>query len=124
MATRRARTQSETASTRKLIQRVCLSGLSHHAYPLVAKELDAGTPLVLALDRHNAYDKFAIKVLYASDDGMEQVGWIPKGQNEMLAHIIHAGVETSCAIISHDRQQPLDRRLYVAVYITVVPNKE
>lgn len=104
----------------KLIQRVCLSGLSHCEYALVAKSLVPGETLLLARDPDNKFDHYAIKVLFPLPDGAPaQVGWIPKGQNEMLSRILDSGVEVTCNVISHETNRPLTERLYVASYLTV-----
>ena len=99
----------------KSIYRCALSGLSHHDYSLHAKTLTAGDELILQRDLGNSYDNFAIKVMYEGD----QIGWIPKGQNEILSRLLDAECDLRARVISHDTSVGLDRRLYVNIYIAV-----
>ena len=108
------------ADKHRLIQRVALSGLSHHEYSFYAKQISAGDELLLVPDEGNKYDQYAIKVdLPLEDETVAQIGWIPKGQNEMLFRLLKAGVEIRCKVISHELDKPLTSRLYIANYITV-----
>ena len=105
----------------KLIQRIALSGLSHHEYAFYAKSIQPGTELLLVADVGNPYDQFAVKVGVATEaEDFAQIGWIPKGQNEMLFRLINAGVEIRCKVISHEAYRPLTTRLYIANYVTVL----
>lgn len=99
----------------KSIYRCALSGLSHHDYALHARNIQVGDELTLERDRGNNYDNFAIKVKYDGD----HIGWIPKGQNEILARLLDADCDLRARVISHDASMALDRRLYVNVYIVV-----
>lgn len=110
-------TNSKTLSTKyKGIYRCALSGLSHSSYALYAKQIEAGDELELRRDAHNQYDQFAIKVCF---DG-EQIGWIPKGQNEILARLLDHGLDVRAKVISHDTGAALDKRLYILVCLAVV----
>lgn len=103
----------------KLIQRTALSGLSHHDYAFVAKQIEVGDELILSTP-DNRYDQYAVAVSYQSEDeDLVQIGWIPKGQNEMLHRILKAGAEIRCKVISHETAKPLDSRLYVGNYLTI-----
>ena len=99
----------------KSIYRCALSGLSHHGYSLHAKNIQAGDELVLQRDNGNRYDDFAIKVLFEED----QIGWVPKGQNEILARLLDAELDLRARVISHDTSVALDRRLYINIYLAV-----
>ena len=99
----------------KSIYRCVLSGLSHHDYSLHAKTLQAGDELTLERDSGDRYDDFAIKVKFDDD----QIGWLPKGQNEILARLLDAELDLRARVISHDTSASLDRRLYVNIYIAV-----
>ena len=99
----------------KSIYRCALSGLSHHDYAIHARNIQAGDELILERDSGNSYDNFAIKVLYDED----QIGWIPKGQNEILYRLLDAECDLRARVISHDPRVSLNRRLYVNVYIAV-----
>ena len=99
----------------KSIYRCALSGLSHHDYSLHARNIQAGDELTLERDIGNRFDDFAIKVLYDVD----QIGWIPKGQNEIIAKLIDHGLDIRAKVISHEPSQPLDKRLYVLICIGV-----
>ena len=99
----------------KSIYRCALSGLSHNDYALHARTIQAGDELTLERDSGNSYDSFAIKVKYDGD----HIGWIPKGQNEILARLLDAECDLRARVISHDASVALDRRLYVNVYIAV-----
>ena len=99
----------------KSIYRCALSGLSHNDYALHARTIQAGDELTLERDSGNSYDNFAIKVKYEED----HIGWIPKGQNEILARLLDAECDLRARVISHDTSVSLDRRLYVNVYIAV-----
>ena len=104
----------------KLIQQIALSGLSHHEYAFYAQSITPGDELTLMAEAGNPYDQFAVKVgVTTEDEGFAQIGWIPKGQNEMLFRLINAGVEIRCKVISHEINKPLASRLYIANYITV-----
>ena len=99
----------------KSIYRCALSGLSHNDYALHARTIQAGDELTLERDIGNRFDDFAIKVKYDED----QIGWIPKGQNEILARLLDAEYDLRARVISHDPRMSLNRRLYVNVYIAV-----
>lgn len=103
----------------KLIQRIALSGLSHHDYAFVAKQLEVGDELILSTP-DNKYDLYAVAVSYQTEsEDLVQLGWIPRGQNEMLHRILTAGAEVRCKVISHETNKPLDSRLYVGNYLTI-----
>lgn len=113
-------TRKPTTKKHALIQRIALSGLSYHGYALVAKQLVPGDELYLVPEPANVHDGYAVSVHTRDvDDSLLQIGWIPKGQNEMLHRLLVAGVEIRCKIISHDPSRPLDSRVYVANYITI-----
>lgn len=99
----------------KTIYRCSLSGLSHHDYELLARQIEPGDEIELERDASNRYDDFAIKALYAE----AQIGWIPKGQNEILARLLDAGLDVRAKVISHEKSKSLDQRVYVAVCIAV-----
>lgn len=105
-------------TTYELIQRTTLSGLSHHKHPWVAQQMLPGAELTLRAIARNPYDPFAIAVDYSDGETISQVGWIPRGRNDMLWHILRAGVEVRCKVISHGPDRPLEARLYVGNYIT------
>lgn len=114
----------QSTSQRKLIQRTALTGLSYTEYALHTHSIEAGTDLVLVAQHNNAHDKYAVAVhvLDESDDCAEygdQIGWIPKGQNEMLWRMLNAGVDIACRVIAHDRSAPLTTRLFVGNFILV-----
>ena len=106
-----------TVSTLKYkgIYRCSISGLSHNNYAMYAKELEAGDELGLERDPLNRFDDYAIKVMYEGD----QIGWIPKGQNEILSKLLDHGLDIRAKIISHEASQPLDKRLYVLICIGI-----
>ena len=99
----------------KSIYRCALYGLSHHYYSLHARNIQAGDELTLERDVGDRFDDFAIKVKYGED----QIGWIPKGQNEILARLLDAEYDLRARVLSHDTSLSLDHRLYVNVYIAV-----
>ena len=99
----------------KSIYRCALSGLSHKDYALHARNIQAGDELTLERDSGNSYDSFAIKVLFEED----QIGWVPKGQNEILARLLDAELDLRARVISHDTSVALDRRLYINIYLAV-----
>lgn len=92
----------------KMIFRTALSGLSFHSYAMYAKQIDAGEELILVRDPANPHDKNAIKVFY----GEEQIGWVPKEKNEILAKMLDEGFDVRCWVIAHDLKAPLVSRLY------------
>lgn len=106
----------------KMIQRVALSGLSHHSYSRHVDKLVPGVELALVAQSDNKFDEFAVAVHMLDDEGGigDQIGWIPKGQNEMLHRLLRAEVEVRCKVISHETNKALAFRLYVGNYITVV----
>jgi len=97
------------------LKRLPLSGLSYHQYPFYVEVLVPGVELSLQRDALNVHDPNGIRVLY---DG-EQIGWIPKAENEVLARLLDLEIDLACRIISHDLKATLDRRLYVGIYIGV-----
>ena len=99
----------------KSIYRCALSGLSYHDYSLHARNIQAGDELTLERDIGNRYDNFAIKVKYDED----HIGWIPKGQNEIIARLLDAGLDIRAKVISHEKSKPLDQRVYVVICIAV-----
>lgn len=102
-----------------ILKRTVLSGLSHSMYGLVAQEILPGTVLQLARDEGNRYDNYAIKVMHNSEHlGIVQIGWVPKGQNDVLAKLLDSGYQLIGGVVSHDLKNPrLDERMYVAIYI-------
>ena len=105
----------------KLIQRVALSGLSYHNYGLFAKQIQAGDELSLTHDKSNQFDKFAVRVSYIDEDGDAwQIGWIPKGQNETIARLLEAGTELTACVIAHEPARPLQERIFVGIYISLI----
>lgn len=110
-------TTSKILATKfKGIYRCSLSGLSHHNYAFFAKQLDAGDEITLERDVGNRYDDFAIKALYEG----EQIGWIPKGQNEILARLLDHNLDIRAKVIAHDTSKSLDQRVYVMICLAVV----
>ena len=99
----------------KFIHRCALSGLSQHEYSIHAHNIQAGDELTLELDVGDRFDGFAIKVKYDGD----HIGWIPKGQNEILARLLDAECDLRASVLSHDTSVSLNRRLYVNVYIAM-----
>jgi hypothetical protein len=76
------------------------------------------------MDPKNAYDKYAVKVLYMG----YQIGWVPRTLSEKVTGLIKTrGLKTSC-ILSHDRSRDLyDVRLVLeltfgALSRLVLPN--
>lgn len=108
-------------TSHQLIQRIALTGLSHHQYPFYAEQLVPGGELMLNPQPNNQFDRYAIAVHMQNEDGTygDQIGWIPKGENEMLFRILQGGAEVRCKVIAHDVSEPLGRRLYVGNYLTV-----
>ena len=106
-------------TSHKLIQRIAITGLSHYDYAFISRQIEPGDELVLSTP-DNKYDQYAVAVSYPiTDEDIAQIGWIPKGHNEMLYRILSAGVEVRCKIISHERTKPLEARLYVGNYLTI-----
>ena len=99
----------------KSIYRCSLSGLSHHAYAMYARQIEPGDEIILDRDVGNRYDDFAIRASYEG----EQIGWIPKGQNEIIARLLDAGLDIRAKVISHEKSKPLDQRVYVVICIAV-----
>lgn len=109
-------------TSHQLIQRIALTGLSHHQYPFHAEQLVPGVELMLNPQPNNPYDRYAIAVhMQDPEDGTfgDQIGWIPKGENEMLFRILQGEAEVRCKVISHDPKAPLGSRLYVGNYLTI-----
>lgn len=100
----------------KNIKRVNVTGLSHHNYAMFAKQIEVGDELVMERDVTNRFDQNAIRLLWNG----EQIGWVPKEQNDVIAKLMDANLDVRCAVISHDRDVgDLQRRLYVGIFIRV-----
>lgn len=74
-----------------------VTGLSHHAYALVAPALKQGMELVVKPDPTNKYDMNATGIWY---DG-HQVGWIPKVMNFVASAAWQAGHKLEAVILRH-----------------------
>lgn len=78
--------------TQKKISRVHLThfhiaGFSYYEGPIVFDNLKIGTQLIMKREADNRYDQHAI-ALYFEDT---KLGFIPQGQNEILAKLMDAG---------------------------------
>lgn len=102
----------------KMIWRTPLTGLSHHNYAFIAKELQVGDELDLRAIEGNGFDPEAV----AADFGGEQIGWLPakeKAAKGIIYRMLKHDADIRCKIISHDPAQPLDQRLYVGLYVNI-----
>lgn len=108
-------------SNLKMIVRHTVSGLSHHDYALVAKQIEVGDELVLEHRENNLHDAEAVAVLFQG----EQIGWLPnsdyfKNAKGILWRMLKNDVELRTKVISHDLTNPnLQARLYIGIYIRV-----
>lgn len=108
-------------SNLKMIYRTSVTGLSHHDYALVAKEIEVGDEVTLEAITTNGFDSEAVAVRFRD----EQIGWLSNAEKLRSAKgIIHKmlrnEVEIRAKVISHDKEQALDSRLYIGLYIRVL----
>lgn len=93
---------------------VFLSGLSHSPYykTLTEGDLPPHTELTLLRDPANSFYTYAVKVMHQG----EQVGWIPKGQNEDISRHLSLEIPLHAFVIFHDWDKSVTRRLQIIIY--------
>ena len=70
-----------------------LAGRKYHDADEVWDKLKVGTVLQLLRDTDNRHDADAVAVVYHNDEDNEDycIGYIPRGENEMLAKFLEMG---------------------------------
>lgn len=97
-----------------------VTGLSHHQYKKLARDLAPGGYLILRRINDNAFDPEAIGVFDPANG--YQVGWIPKDKKGSLLHYLPAELNNSvCARITYHRPlNPGDTHYQQCLKIKVV----
>jgi hypothetical protein len=98
------------------ILRTPVSGLSHTKFASTLADLAKGDPLFLKAIGDNEYDPFAIAVC-ADPEHELQLGWIPKGKNEVLHNLIEQGFHISAVCSGNDPLANREVRLHVMVWL-------
>lgn len=117
---RRSTSSQVESQQMKMLYRTAVTGLSHHNYAWNGTEIAVGDELEIEAITTNGFDSEAIAV---KRNG-EQIGWL-SNSNELRAAkgIIHRmlrnELDLRVKVISHDKDAPLERRLYIGVYIRV-----
>ena len=68
-----------------------LAGTQYHGAIDVWDKLKIGTQLLLERDRENKYDPEAVAVMYQDEDNTTCIGYIPRGENSVLAAFMDMG---------------------------------
>ncbi len=74
----------------------------------VLSKIGVGDYIHLMLEPDNRYDRNAIAVMFRGD----KIGYIPRGQNEVLANLMNQDVELDCKVFSVG-----ESRLIVSIYM-------
>jgi hypothetical protein len=78
--------------TKKLYFMDChLAGRMYHDADEVWDDLKVGTILRLERDKDNRHDLNAVMVVYEKAGDEFKIGYIPRGENEMLANFLEMG---------------------------------
>ena len=76
------------AAGNKRLSSITVAGTTHiKNIDELSDSIDIGTELRLEHDKENKYDKYAV-ALYLGD---ERVGFVPRGENEIIANLLDAG---------------------------------
>ncbi len=68
-----------------------LAGRMYHDADEVWEKLKVGTILRLERDMGNRYDPNAVMVIYEKDGEQYKIGYIPRGENEIIASFFEMG---------------------------------
>lgn len=94
-----------------------VTGLSHHQYERYKAYIKVGSELVVRLDENNIYDRNASGIwVNANNRILEQVGWIPKQFNAVVAEARRREIPL-VAIVTKHRPDATDfqRKLYIKI---------
>jgi hypothetical protein len=97
-----------------LLQNSFVAGLQFTEYSLLAKDIDAGDRFSLKREPDNKYDPNAVAIILAPSI---RVGYIPKGQNELVARLLDEFVSLETVVTQHDLKAAFQTRLQIAIYL-------
>ena len=94
-----------------MVWRGPVTGLSYHGYGRFVNDLVVGVHLQLRRVK-NEFDSRAVGVFFKGD----QIGWIPKQQNQDVSQALDQGKELMATITSHTLDSVFSTRLYINVF--------
>ena len=106
--------------TKKLYFMDChLAGRKYHDADEVWEDLKVGTILKLERDKDNRQDVNAVMVVYEKDCEEYKIGYIPRGENETLAHFLEMGWNNifECRISKIDENAHPEHQVYLTIKI-------
>ena len=68
-----------------------LAGRKYHDADEVWYDLKVGTVLKLERDKENRFDPYAVMVVFKKKDDEYLLGYIPRGENEIISNFIEMG---------------------------------
>lgn len=68
-----------------------VAGRQYYDCDEVFEELKVGTILRLEYDESNKYDPHAVQIIYETKEEEYILGYLPRGENEIIANILDAG---------------------------------
>jgi hypothetical protein len=91
-----------------------IAGFSYYEGPLVFKELEIGTELILKPEADNKYDPKAVAIYYKD----RKLGYIPACNNHFISIMFEMGYDIFEAYIQKiDPTQNPENQIYIAVYV-------
>lgn len=94
-----------------MVWRGAVTGLSYYDYGAIIHQLNVGEVLQVS-SVENIYDPKAVGIFY----GVNQVGWVPKGQSSEVRSLLDQGETLTAVITDHDLRKDFASRLFVNIY--------
>ena len=96
-----------------------LAGRMYHDADEVWNDLKVGTILKLERDKDNRHDMNAVMVIYEKDGEEYLIGYIPRGENEILANLLEMGWNNifECRICKINEEAHPEKQVHLTIKI-------
>ena len=96
-----------------------LAGRQYYDADLVWDYLRVGKELILEREETNPHDAFAVKVGFEKDGEVYHIGYLPRGENELVSNLLEMGWDNvfRCVISSINTDVHPEKQIYLTISI-------